>query len=372
MAWLLILAFGLGFGAPDMVIPLGVVMLLGIAAGSICVQGPAALWNHHRRKSIAVVIFLGGLFSGFGYSGHPATPEATSTKSLPMHFTQHQICRPDVSNCRTFILAQGEIVKETPAEFETLVRRMRADQVADQVSDTDIVVFFDSIGGGVQPGVELGELIRRYHLITYVGGPYEETSLAGASPQTVQLLDHGKCLSACVYAFAGGERRIYREPGVIGVHQFYGGNDESTAQATMVRLGQYLDQVGVDRRLLDLGAVVSPQEMKTVTLAQAREWHLDTTEPPKPQEPQEPQEPQASQAPAYSCPQGYGIVGDDGFCQKPTGDGRMTEFRSGTWYYPGTDEKATVLIYGRILEQREDGWYYQDTGEKWIAPKKEQ
>ena len=80
--------------------------------------------------------------------------------------------------------------------------------------------------------VELGRLIRESELDTYVGGPYEQVEFGPDHEQTaLTLVAHGECLSACVYAFAGGRIRTYGDQGSLGVHQFYGGlDDQGTTQ----------------------------------------------------------------------------------------------------------------------------------------------
>jgi hypothetical protein len=291
---LLAIGFTVGITVPRSVMMVTAVILVLGWYYKILMGDPVltALWKNHRRASVAAVVFLGGLVFGFLEYKLPTNAASVGPPSPPegMRFTQHRFCRglslyglPN--DCHTFVLAQGEIVKETPAEFENLIRQMTAAQLS---SADDITVFFNSSGGLVQPGIELGELIRRYHLITYVGGPYEETPASGPSPKLVQLLDHGECFSACIYAFAGGVTRIYREPGVIGVHQFPSvdkDHGESYGQSLMVGLGRYLEKMGVDRGVLDLGASIPAEKIKTVTVAEARRWRLDNSVEPTPPAP---------------------------------------------------------------------------------------
>jgi hypothetical protein len=230
----------------------------------------------------AAIIFLVSLL----LAGPPAGTTTTETpaaarSSTDMRFTERRFCKSE-GHCYTYILAQGEITQESPAELESLIGQMQAKGI----SPAGIPVFLDSPGGLVQAGIKLGELIRRYGLATYVGGPYDD--LAESSAEPVHLVDHGECLSACVWVFAGGTARAYREPGVVGVHQFYGvekDHAESAAQTTMAYLGQYLDQMGVDRKLLDFSATVPSSEIRTVTFAQAREWRLDNFVEPAPPAP---------------------------------------------------------------------------------------
>ncbi len=146
------------------------------------------------------------------------------------------------------------------------------------------VVYFDSPGGRVTAALELGRLIRARGLDTYVGGPYEsfEGFSGPAREKTRTLARRGICFSACAYAFLGGVSREINEGGSYGVHQFYSGGrplGDSTTQVAMTVLASYLDEMGVDRRLLDLASLTPSERLSSLPLAAARRLLVDNTEP---------------------------------------------------------------------------------------------
>ena len=115
-------------------------------------------------------------------------------------------------------------------------------------------LLFNSQGGSLTAALGLGRLIRKYGLDTVVGGPYVENEPNNPVEQRV-VVKAGICFSACVYAFLGGQTRELSNPGTLGVHQFRGAKEDSgevVAQVTTAMLAEYLDEMGVDRKLLVL------------------------------------------------------------------------------------------------------------------------
>jgi hypothetical protein len=122
-------------------------------------------------------------------------------------------------------------------------------------------VYISSLGGSLKAALALGRSIRRHQLNTMVGS-------------------NKICASACVWAFAGGVNRT--AAGVLAVHQFYSpkGQDigESDTQEEVATVGEYLDEMGVSRTVLDVASLVKPDEIQPVSFELAREWRLDNSE----------------------------------------------------------------------------------------------
>jgi hypothetical protein len=214
----------------------------------------------YRRRLIIVIVILGML----------GTAMASGSREAPMTFSLHQEC--EGSLCDTYILAQGIITVDTPQRFQAFVAKLRF----------KLTIYFDSPGGNLAAGIQLGYLIRQAKLDTFVGGPYTELVKVGQPYKT--LVDNGICFSACAYAFLGGQIRELHEDGRYAVHQFYGRRKdagESAAQVTTAVLAQYLDDMGVDRRLLDLASLTDTSTMQTISPSIARELNIDNTVPPK-------------------------------------------------------------------------------------------
>lgn len=187
----------------------------------------------------------------------------------PMSFTVHQEC--EGSGCRSYILAHGTIVNTTPSVFESLLSRI----------DYKPTVYFHSPGGNLAAGIRLGLAIRKADLDTVVGGPYEKFVRLN-EPYAV-LVQKAICYSACAYAFFGGVTRELRDRGDLGVHQFRGARGdagEASAQLTVAVLANYLDRMGVDRKVLDIASTITADRMQMFTQEEARLLNIDNTNPP--------------------------------------------------------------------------------------------
>lgn len=127
-------------------------------------------------------------------------------------------------------------------------------------------VTFNSDGGSPVAAMRLGKLIRALGLSTF--------QLRG--------LD---CVSACSLAFLGGVERM-AQPGAIGVHQAYiegDSTDKDTAVAGIQMLTgsilAYLQEMGVDGRLMQIWLSVEASDMRYLTQAEMVDLHVVTSLP---------------------------------------------------------------------------------------------
>lgn len=192
----------------------------------------------------------------------------------PMTFSTRQECSGN--GCAYYVLAEGVITPDTPGQFVEFMKSVEALPT----------VYFNSPGGNLLAGLKLGRIIREFGLDTYVGGKYVsfEGFDADGYDDIRTLVINGVCFSACSYSFMGGSSREIGKGGSLGVHQFYseGGNsDESNTQLTMTVLATYLDEMGVDRRLLDVASLTTSNKIKTISLELAQELNIDNTNPAK-------------------------------------------------------------------------------------------
>lgn len=188
-----------------------------------------------------------------------------------MRFTLHVPCE----GCEPYLLAEGAIVPDTTERFRETLQLL-------QLRGQQPRVQFHSRGGSLQAGTRLGRMIREAGLDTYIGGPYLEQLRLGEPPRV--LVKQPVCHSACAYAFLGGVSRAVAEGGSYGLHQFYGAEGDvgdSRTQVMMTALAAYLDEMGVERRFLDLAATTSPDRVTRLSPATARELNVDNQEPPQ-------------------------------------------------------------------------------------------
>lgn len=189
----------------------------------------------------------------------------------PMSFTLHTPCE----GCEPYVLAEGAITAATPDRFRELLQLLQARGQAARLQ-------FNSRGGNLQAGLQLGRQIREAGLDTYLGGPYVEQSRLGDPPRV--LVQAPVCFSACAYALLGGVSRTVADGGYYGLHQFFGAEGEvgdSRTQVMMATLAAYLDEMGVERRFLDLAATTSPDRVTRLSPGVAREMNVDNQEPPR-------------------------------------------------------------------------------------------
>lgn len=154
------------------------------------------------------------------------------------------------------ITMSGQIAPGDADRFVTWLDQNRPD--ASKVS-------LDSSGGSVADALAIGRTIRSSGFATEVG-------------------DGSVCLSACPYMLAGGVTRLAADGAVVGVHQhFFGKNtllpafmavrDVQRAQASVM---DYLDEMGVDLRLMSYALRTPPEEIHVLDAERMREFNLTT------------------------------------------------------------------------------------------------
>jgi hypothetical protein len=157
------------------------------------------------------------------------------------------------------VYAEGNITEGTAERFMVFV---------EQKGIKHARVFFNSPGGSLLEGVELGRVIRALRFDTAIGvysPEYDRRAI---------------CASACAYSFAGGVNRFhYQSSGMLGLHQFYGKTAEGVsgelAQRISGLLVTYLDQMGVDAKAFTISTMasrdvmiwLSPEDARTLRFA---------------------------------------------------------------------------------------------------------
>lgn len=206
-------------------------------------------------------------------SGISSVPLAQDkSHSRPMVFRFY------IENCGNapplYILAEGTITSETPKQFYQFVKKLHDSGQAFNV------VFFNSPGGNLVAGLEMGKMIRQLGLDTLVGGQYK--AIAKNREEQITVVNSGVCYSACAYAFLGGVGRSVMKDGAFGVHQFYGEqkNSEAAAQVTMTLLGEYLNEMGIDQGLLNVASLTPSSEIESLSVKQAQGLNVDNSSPP--------------------------------------------------------------------------------------------
>lgn len=124
-------------------------------------------------------------------------------------------------------------------------------------------VHFDSPGGSVLGGLELGEAIRALKFDTAVGSASQSTGEQGTAI----------CASAAAYAFAGGINRFFEgDEGLLGIHRFYSDQALSpdTSQIISGMIVSYLRRMGIDPTLFSLACEADANGMFWLSAADAQ------------------------------------------------------------------------------------------------------
>ena len=169
--------------------------------------------------------------------------------------TQERCIKGLNPQCQTVVMAVGQIDKDTPNQFASFANGL----------PQGTWIALSSPGGNLVGGLKLGMLIREMGFNT-----------------TISSTDHSppNCISACAYAFAGGLSRHLSEGSKYGIHQFKGTVKEigdSESQKVSATIAKYLDQMGVDRHLLDYAQVTASDKVMMLSTAQAKLLKVDNT-----------------------------------------------------------------------------------------------
>lgn len=125
-------------------------------------------------------------------------------------------------------------------------------------------VWLASNGGAIDAGMELGRLLRDRGLYTVVG-------------------KGDQCLSACVFAFMGGERRSVA--GRLGIHRpFFPYTDDVPDRRARFRhltkvLREYIDEMDFPASLYDAVMLVPPESIQILTPAELKTYYLEGISP---------------------------------------------------------------------------------------------
>jgi hypothetical protein len=184
---------------------------------------------------------------------------------------------PCGARCPQVIVADGQISNSTPDEFLEFLRENAARH------DLRTVVFLNSDGGYVVASMELGQIFRRIGAATVVArfGSSPRASRRGSRFMTAH------CLSACVYAFMGGVKRVAPPGSVLGIHRMFanqargrgilgdGTTERVYDNGSMAGLlANYSSRMGVSRDLIRYAEHISSQNIHVITPAELARWSL--------------------------------------------------------------------------------------------------
>ena len=166
--------------------------------------------------------------------------------------------RGTVDEVRVFVT--GTITREDAVDAVILERLIQSGR--QKIAGN--IVWLASSGGDIDAAMVLGRILRRFGLFTLVGRDEQ-------------------CMSACVFAFMGGERRTVA--GQLGIHRpFFPTTQVDPDRQVRYRLLQkalrdYIDEMDFPYSLYEAVMVVPPESIKILAPAELKRFYLDGISP---------------------------------------------------------------------------------------------
>jgi hypothetical protein len=176
-------------------------------------------------------------------------------------YAQAQI-KIETSNCPPFICGSGVSVY-IDGDFDgTEAERLEA-LINDGHVPPYSTIYFNSFGGSLFGGMELGRIIRKHRFNTAVS----KRSEAGES-----VIGGAVCMSACSLAYIGGVFRYFDDNDLFGVHRFYSNqpikNEGELAQVISAAIISFLAEMDVPPDLFVEMTKAGSQSMRMLNQSQ--------------------------------------------------------------------------------------------------------
>ena len=144
----------------------------------------------------------------FGGLGLVVLPASADNSGRPMTF-EWGVVYTDVPA----IFADGDFTPETPAALRSFLSRSGQ-------PTRDRTIYFNSLGGDLGAGMEVGKIVRKAELNTGVARNTRDASQANQIDLDFNSRVYaGHCVSACSLAFLGGVKRDVKPGSIFAVHQ---------------------------------------------------------------------------------------------------------------------------------------------------------
>ena len=177
------------------------------------------------------------------------------------------------------ISAEGEITNDTGEAFNAFLQQHAADP------DFRPLVLLNSPGGTVVGAMKLGLLFRQMGASVLVA---RARAVEGSGDLHVVS---GYCMSACVYAFFGGKRRIIPPASHLGIHRmaiythgfdlFAGGESTTRTYGTgelVTALSDYTKLMGINPAAIAEAESVEPESIHILTAQEIARWRIGTSQ----------------------------------------------------------------------------------------------
>ncbi len=231
-------------------------------------------WSFSARLGLAASLVLSAtaavLLGGAALAAEPMSFELL-TIAGPAPCAKRRCSSAEVK--ADVISAQGEITNDTAASFLSFVQAHGGDP------DFRPLVMLSSPGGTVVGAMKLGLVLRQ------VGATVLVARARGEEGSDDLHIVSSYCMSACVYAFFGGKRRIIPPASHLGIHQmaiyshgFFGG-DTTVSKGTpelVDALSAYTKLMGVSPAAIEEAEQIDSSSIHILTPKEIARWRVGT------------------------------------------------------------------------------------------------
>ena len=239
--------------------------------GSVAASFPHA--RHWSRNMAALLVFIGLAAQGIGvhaelvfrslqqangqsiWSGIKKYNNASDTSYAQI--SADRLVTP-VDEVRVYLA--GEITRKDLDSALVMERLLKNGQQ----KLFDNMVWLNSGGGDIDVGMDLGRLLRKLGIFTFVD-------------------KNDRCLSACVFAFMGGERRSVA--GQLGIHRpYFPYTQDLPDRAVRFRymaktVKDFVDEMDFPSSLYEAVMLVPPESVQVVSTADLKRFYLEGISP---------------------------------------------------------------------------------------------
>jgi SPOR domain len=120
------------------------------------------------------------------------------------------------------------------------------------------IVAFDSEGGSLVAGIQIGEIIRLKNFTTVV-------------------LDQTRCASSCALAWLGGTKRFMGSTAQIGFHAAYNGETRQVTSTGNALVGAYLNKIGLPYSAVVYITTASPESITWLSKSDAEKLGIEVS-----------------------------------------------------------------------------------------------
>ncbi len=234
-------------------------------------SSPSPPTTRSRLAGCATVI-VALVFAGFVAPARAADPMSFRLVTISSSTACRAHCKRPIS--AEVIAATGEINNSTSDDFLGFLTGHAQD------GQLRPVVLLHSPGGTVVGAMQLGTMFRKLGAAVIVARAAEDPDSDHAH------VIPGACMSACVYAFFGGAKRVVPTVSRLGIHRMaiYGSEHDPAGGSMATRsfgtddivtaLASYTKMMGIDPAVISYAETIDPSSIHIVTPREIAHWRM--------------------------------------------------------------------------------------------------